>query len=157
MKIRLTMLLPSILVLVLVGISFATTAMAKGDYTKRNVKKVYIELGSRASGEMYMKPSSYKFETGKAYVLIINNVDTQKHELALGGLGERSFTRKIQINDSKGNLISEIKGGIREVEVGPGYTAEWYIVPLQPLEAGEILCGIEGHYELGMKAKVSIK
>lgn len=155
MRINLTTIVPFILVCV--GISFAAPALAKGDYTKRNITKVNIELGSLPSGEMYMKPKSFQFETGKAYVLIINNVDTQKHELSLEGLGERSFTRKIQINDSKGNLISEIKGGIREVEVGPGYTAEWYIVPLQPLEDGEIICGIEGHLELGMHAKVSIK
>ena len=88
---------------------------------------------------------------------INTNVDDIKHELALNEMGERVFTRKIEASDTDGNLITEVKGAIREVEVGPGQIVEWFIVPVQTTdEAVEITCEIPGHYEAGMHASVEI-
>jgi uncharacterized cupredoxin-like copper-binding protein len=137
--------------------SLAGPALAEGDLSRANVIDVVIEMGSNGDG-MYLKPDNYEFVTGQAYKLILTNVDEIKHELALNEMGERIFTRKIEIADENGDLISEIKGSIREVEVGAGKTVEWYIVPVQTTEEPvEITCEIPGHLEAGMRASVVIK
>jgi uncharacterized cupredoxin-like copper-binding protein len=87
---------------------------------------------------------------------VITNTDEFKHELALNEMVERIFTRKIEISDSEGNLVAEIKGSIYEVEVGPGQTVQWFFVPVQTMETIEITCELPGHYESGMMATATI-
>lgn len=131
-------------------------AYAQGDLSAMNVIDVMIELGSNDDG-MYIKPSITEFETGQAYRLVITNVDVIKHEIALNGIGERIFTRKIQVDDADGNLVTEVKGSIREIEVGPGKTVDWYMVPVQSTDGPmEVTCEIEGHLEAGMMVDMSI-
>lgn len=135
----------------------AIPAQAEGDLSRANVIDVTIEMGSNDSG-MYLKPNEFEFVTGQAYKLILVNVDEIKHEIALNEMGERIFTRKVEITDDAGNLVAEIKGTIREVEVGPKQTVEWFIVPIQPTDGPvEITCELPGHYEAGMLASVTIK
>ena len=132
-------------------------ALAEGDLSRANVIDVVIEMGSSGDG-MYLKPDSYEFVTGQAYRLVLTNVDEIKHELALNEMVERIFTRKVEASDAEGNLITEVKGSINEVEVGPGQTVEWFIVPVQTTdEPIEITCEIPGHLEAGMRASVMIK
>ncbi len=141
---------------VIVAFATAGPVFAEGDLSRANVIDVVIEMGSNDDG-MYLKPDNYEFVTGQAYKLILTNVDDIKHELALNEMGERVFTRKIEASDTDGNLITEVKGAIREVEVGPGQIVEWFIVPVQTTdEAVEITCEIPGHYEAGMHASVEI-
>lgn len=121
-------------------------AFAEGDLSRADVITVDIELGQDDNG-MYIKPSMTEFVTGQAYKLHIFNTDDFKHELALNALGEASFTRKIEITDDEGGLIAEIKGAIREVEVGPGASADWYLVPVQTVDEGEMSCELPGHRE----------
>ena len=135
----------------------AVPAQAEGDLSRANVIEVTMEMGSNDKG-MYLKPDHYEFETGQAYKLVLINVDEIKHELALNEMGERIFTRKIEVADADGNLVAEVKGSIREVEVGPGKTVEWYFVPVQTTGGPvEITCELPGHYESGMYATVEIK
>jgi uncharacterized cupredoxin-like copper-binding protein len=132
-------------------------AYAEGDLSTMNIIDVTIELGSNDQG-MYIKPSITEFVTGQAYRMIITNVDEFKHEIALNGIGERIFTRKIQVEDADGNLVTEVKGTIREIEVGPGKTVDWYMVPVQTTdEPMEVTCEIPGHYESGMMVNMSIR
>lgn len=134
----------------------AIPAMAEGDLSRANVIDVTIEMGSNDAG-MYLKPDNYEFVTGQAYKLILVNVDEIKHEIALSEMGEKIFTRKVEIQDKDGNLVAEIKGTIREVEVGPKQTVEWFIVPIQTTdEPVEITCELPGHYEAGMHASAII-
>lgn len=136
--------------------SLAGPAFAEGDLSRANVIDVVIEMGS-IDDEMYLKPDNYEFVTGQAYKLILTNVDEIKHELALNEMGERIFTRKVEVADENGALFAEIKGSIREVEVGAGKTVEWFIVPVQTTdEPVEITCEIPGHLEAGMRASVTI-
>lgn len=137
--------------------ALAGPAIAAGDLSRANVIDVPIEMGTNDSG-MYLKPNNFEFVTGQAYKLVLTNVDEIKHELSLNEMGERIFTRKIEIADEKGDLVAEIKGLIREVEVGPGKTVEWFIVPVQTSdEPVEITCELPGHLEAGMHASVVIK
>lgn len=134
----------------------AGPVFAAGDLSRANVIDVPIEMGSTADG-MYLKPDTFTFETGQAYKLILTNVDEIKHEIALNEMGERIFTRKVEIQEND-NLVAEIKGTIREVEVGPGKTVEWYIVPVQTTdEPVEITCELPGHLEAGMRASAMIE
>jgi len=133
-------------------------AVAEGDLSAMNVIDVMVELGSDNDGGMYIKPSITEFETGQAYRLVIHNVDVIKHEIALNGFGERIFTRKIQVDDADGNLVTEVKGTIREIEVGPGMTVDWYLVPVQTTdEAMEVTCELPGHVEAGMMVEMAIR
>ncbi|SLN50785.1 hypothetical protein PEL8287_02654 [Roseovarius litorisediminis] len=130
----------------------AFPAFADGDLSRANVIDVPMEMGSNDNG-MYFKPDNFEFVTGQAYKLILTNVDEIKHEVSLNEMTERIFTRKIEAADNEGNLIAEIKGHIREVEVGPGKTVEWFFVPVQPTGGPvEITCEIPGHLEAGMRA-----
>lgn len=141
----------------LLALAVAGPAIAGGDLSRANVIDVMIELGSDENG-MYMKPDTFEFETGQAYKLILFNPDEIKHEVSLNEMGERIFTRKVEVSDAEGNLITEVKGTIREVEVGPHQTVEWFIVPIQTIdEPVEITCELPGHKEAGMRASVTIK
>jgi uncharacterized cupredoxin-like copper-binding protein len=105
---------------------------------------------------MYFKPAHIDLETGKAYKLVLRNVDDQKHEFAGDELIEKVFTRKIEINDRSGAFLAEIKGNVREIELGPKSEAQWFIVPVQTGENLEMVCEIEGHKEAGMVGSVTI-
>ena len=139
----------------LLGLS-GTALYAAGDLSRADVQKVPMEMGTDGDGNMYFKLSQSDFETGKAYALVMTNVDDFKHELSLNEMLERIFVRKVEIETEGGDLVAEIKGHITEVEVGPHQTVEWYFVPVQPGENIEITCEIEGHYDAGMHAMVNI-
>jgi uncharacterized cupredoxin-like copper-binding protein len=139
----------------LLAAAVASPVFAEGDLSRANVIEVAMELGQNETG-MFISPNSYVFETGQAYNLVITNTDEFKHELALNEMVERIFTRKIEISDSEGNLVAEIKGSIYEVEVGPGQTVQWFFVPVQTMETIEITCELPGHYESGMMATATI-
>lgn len=139
----------------LLAAAVASPVFAEGDLSRANVIEVAMELGQNEAG-MFISPNDYVFETGQAYNLVITNTDEFKHELALNEMVERIFTRKIEISDSEGNLVAEIKGSIYEVEVGPGQTVQWFFVPVQTMETIEITCELPGHYESGMMATATI-
>ena len=130
-------------------------ALAAGDLSRADVIEVVMELGSN-DGKMFLSPDHFVFETGQAYKWVLTNVDDIKHELAIGPMFEKIFTRKIQAFDLNGNLVTEVKGAIYEVEIGAGQTVEWFFVPVQTLELGDIACDIPGHKEAGMFGTVTI-
>ena len=135
---------------------FASSAMAEGDLSRNNPQKVVLEMGSEGDG-MYFKPSHLEFETGKAYNLVLKNVDTIKHEVESEEFAHRIFTRKVEIETASGDLVAEIKGSVREVEIGPGQEVQWFFVPIQPGENLDLKCAIEGHSEAGMVGTITIK
>ena len=147
---------PILASLTIAALLAAAPAFAEGDLSRANVIDVVIEMGSNDDG-MYLKPDNYEFVTGQAYKLILTNVDEIKHELALNEMFERIFTRKVEAADADGNLITEVKGAIREVEVGAGQVVEWFIVPVQTTDGPvETTCEIPGHLEAGMRASAVI-
>ncbi|MCK4712288.1 MAG: hypothetical protein KAT26_05345 [Marinosulfonomonas sp.] len=135
--------------------AIATPVVAGGDLSRANVITVNMEMGTNSDG-MYLSPNNYVFETGQAYKLVMTNVDEIKHELAINEMYERIFTRKIEVEDADGNLVTEVKGAVWEVEVGPNQTVEWFFVPVQTMDETEITCEIAGHYEAGMLATAVI-
>jgi len=134
----------------------APSVYADGDLTRANVQTVVLEMGSN-SGAMYFKPNHLKFKTGQAYNLVLRNVDTEKHEVEAHEFVEKIFTRKVEIEDSKGGLVAEIKGHINEVEVGPGQEVQWFFVALQTGTDLELICALPGHKEAGMHGSITIE
>ncbi len=130
-------------------------AFAAGDLSRANIQEVAIEMGTNDDG-MYFTPSEFKFETGVAYKWVLTNVDDIKHEVSIGEMKEKIFTRKIEIVDAEGELVAEVKGSIHEVEVGPHQSVEWYFVPVQTGEAMVLACELEGHAEAGMVGTVTL-
>ena len=104
---------------------------ADGDLSRANVQTVVMEMGTK-DGKMYFNPKHLNFKTGQAYKIVLRNVDNIKHEVEANGFVEKIFTRKVEVKDKSDGLIAEIKGSIREIEVGPMREVEWYVVPVQP-------------------------
>lgn len=126
-----------------------------GDLSRNNPEKVVIEMGTNIEG-MYFKPDYLEFQTGKAYKLILKNTDTINHEIEVGGFAEKVFTRKVEVKDKAGNLLADIKGSVRKIEIGPNSEVEWYIVPIQTGEDLVMECAIPGHKEAGMTGIIDI-
>ena len=130
-------------------------AFATGDLSRNNLKTIVVEMGS-VGESMYFKPNHLELETGKAYKLVLKNVDEVEHEFEAPEFVEKVFTRKVEVKGPNGKMLAEIKGSIREVEVGPGGEVEWYIVPVQTGNNLELVCAIPGHKEAGMHGAITI-
>ena len=140
------------------AILLSAPVYAKGDLSRVKPTEIVIEMGRTPSGKnMYLKPKHLDLETGKAYKIVLRNMDEEKHEFAGHEFIEKVFTRKVEISEPSGNLIAEIKGSIREIEIGPKWEATWFIVPVQTGENLEMVCEIEGHKKAGMVGTVTIR
>ncbi len=135
---------------------FASGAQAAGDLSRASPQEIVIEMGT-SGDRMYFKPNHLDLETGKAYKIVLRNVDETKHEFAGHELMEKLFTRKVEIADASGDLVAEIKGNFREIEVGPKREVEWFIVPIQTGENIAMECELEGHRQAGMVGTVTIR
>jgi uncharacterized cupredoxin-like copper-binding protein len=130
--------------------------IAAGDMTAKYPIKVKVQLGDNNNALRFF-PSNLEFETGKLYKLILHNPSSMKHYFSSGGLSRSVFTRKAQVIGSNGNTIAEIKGVIREIEVYPGGTAEWWFVPVKTGNLNDLKCTIQDHTKGGMVGKITIK
>ena len=132
-----------------------SVAFAAGDLSRANIETINIEMGSSGK-HMYFKPNHLNLLTGQAYKLVLTNVDKIKHELDPAEFGAKVFTRKVEVMGHDGNMIAEIKGSVREIEVGPGGEVEWFIVPVQTGKNLAMVCALKGHKEAGMVGTVTI-
>lgn len=146
-------LLSSVLLFTLLS---SLSANAKGDLTKQTPIEIKVILGDKNNAMMF-SPSTIEFETGKLYKLIIENQGPVKHYFSSDGLSQSVLTRKVQVNDASDTPIAEIKGAIREIEVYPGFQAQWWFVPVKTGTFNDLRCSIKGHTEMGMKGNIIIK
>ena len=135
---------------------FIPSAIAAGDLTKQTPIEVKVMLGDTKDA-LRFSPEQLSFETGKLYKLVLHNASSMKHYFSSAGLARSVFTRKAQVLGADGKTIAEIKGTIREIEVYPGGTAEWWFVPLQTADLKDLKCTIKGHTEAGMVGSIIIK
>jgi uncharacterized cupredoxin-like copper-binding protein len=150
------MKLKKIISVVLATLLFSSGVLAAGDMTKQEPIEVRVQLGD-SNNSMTFFPNKLEFETGKLYKLILSNSSPSKHYFSSNGFSESVFTRKTQVLDSEGKTIAEIKGVIKEIEVYPGGTAEWWFVPIKTATLTDLECTIAGHSEAGMKGSILIK
>jgi len=158
-----TPLLGSLTALLFSG-GFAITALATGDITQQQPIELRVELGTK-NGEHVFVPNYLELETGKLYKLVLHNPDKEAHYFTSLGLANRVFTRKVQVMsgaEADRKPLSEIKGAVREVEIYPAGTTEWWFVPIQSGRVVDLQCGIKNkdgstHAEHGMVGIIDIK
>jgi uncharacterized cupredoxin-like copper-binding protein len=146
-----------------VALLLTLPALAGGNLAKQKVIEVRLDLGKDGVDTHKYYPDSLTFETGKLYKLVIHNPSNSKHYFTSLGLAGKIYTRKVQVMDDLGKgakTIGEIKGAIREVEVYPGGTTEWWFVPVSTGTVS-MTCGIKDkngktHSENGMHGKITI-
>lgn len=134
----------SVMTLVLSSILINIPAQASGDLSKQAPQEIRLELGD-AEGKLELHPASLRFETGKLYKLVISNPATAPRYLSSDGFARAVYTRKVQINDKTGKALAEIKGSVREIEVYPGASAEWWFVPVAAGRFSDMKCPVMGN------------
>lgn len=144
-------------IILLLGVTLLSSDLqAAGDLTKQHPIQLSVQLGNEKN-EIRFFPSEVEFETGKLYRFVLHNPSPQKHYFSSEGLSRSVFTRKVQINGKDGKAIAEVKGNVREIEVYPGGTAEWWFVPVKSGAISDLKCTIKGHTAAGMVGEITIK
>ena len=142
--------------IIAVGLVANGNVIAAGDMTGQKPIEVKVQLGDSNNALRFL-PSNLEFETGKLYKLVLHNASATKHYFSSEGLSRSVFTRKAQVLGPKGKTIAEVKGAIREIEVYPGGTAEWWFVPVKTARLNDLKCTIKGHADAGMVGTITIK
>ena len=135
---------------------------AAGNLAGQQPIEVTVDLGK--PGQHVFVPSQIKFETGKLYKLVLRNPSNDPHYFTSHGFSQLIYTRKVQVvqtRDGKPTTLAEFKGAIREIEVYPGQTAEWWFVPVATGRVTDLRCGIVGsdgksHADHGMVGEIVI-
>jgi uncharacterized cupredoxin-like copper-binding protein len=138
-------------------------AEAAGDLSRQTPIEVTVELGK--PGQHVFVPNRLKFETGKLYKLVLTNPSKDPHYFTSHGFTQLIYTRKVQVvqrREGKAVTLAEFKGAIREIEVYPGETAEWWFVPVAAGRVTDLRCGIAGsdgkaHADHGMVGEIVIE
>ena len=140
----------------------SNNAHAAGDLSRQTPIEVVVELGK--PGQHGFFPNKLSFETGKLYKLVLKNVSDDPHYFTSHAFSQMIFTRKVQVTQvqaGKTVTLAEFKGAIREVEVYPGQSAEWWFVPIAAGRVTDLMCGIVGkdgrtHAHHGMIGEIVI-
>ena len=137
-----------------------TAAFSAGNLAKQEPIEVRVALGTKDGGFKFV-PNNLTFETGKLYKLVLTNPSKKKHYFTSLGLASMVYTRKVQVVHEN-RTKAEIKGAIREIEVYPGGTAEWWFVPVATGKLDDLQCGIKEkdgytHAEKGMIGTITIR
>jgi uncharacterized cupredoxin-like copper-binding protein len=151
---------------VFAAMALATTmgcAHAAGDLSRQTPIDVTVELGR--PGHHVFIPHLLRFETGKLYRLILINQSKDPHYFTSHAFTQLIYTRKVQLTqmrDGKPVTLAEIKGAIREIEVFPGHSAEWWFVPIATGRVTDLQCGVRApdgktHAEHGMVGEIVIE
>jgi uncharacterized cupredoxin-like copper-binding protein len=147
--------LRALILAVCLALPFAS-AQAAGDLTQQEPVEIKVALGNEKNVLRFF-PETINLETGKLYRLILSNPSPQKHYFSSEGMAQAVFTRKVQVNGVDGKAIAEVKGQVREIEVYPGGTAEWWFVPVKTGSFNDLKCTISGHGEGGMVGSINIR
>ena len=141
----------------------ADHAGAAGDLSRQTPIEITVELGK--PGQHTFVPNRLRFETGKLYKLILTNSSNDPHYFTSHAFTQLIYTRKVQVTqmrDGKLVTLAEFKGAIREIEVYPGHSAEWWFVPVATGRVTDLQCGIRGsdgktHADHGMVGEIVIE
>ena len=137
-------------------LAWAFQAHAAGDLSRQTPVDVHVQLGDEKGARLFF-PERIELETGKLYRLILSNTSPEKHYFSSDGLSQAVYTRKVQVNGPDGKAVAEVKGLIREIEVLPKATTEWWLVPIKTGQFGDLRCTEQGHTEAGMVGQIVIK
>jgi len=118
---------------------------AASDLSRQEPIEIKVELGR--PGTHVFVPNRLRFETGKLYKVVLTNPSNDPHYFTSHAFTQFIFTRKVQVTplrDGKLVTLVEFKGAIREIEVYPGHSAEWWFVPVATGRVTDLECGIRG-------------
>ena len=141
----------------------AEPALAAGDLSRQTPIEVVVELGKPGNHGFF--PNKLRFETGKLYKLVLKNASNDPHYFTSHGFSQLIYTRKVQVTqmrDGKQTTLAEFKGTIREIEVYPGHSAEWWFVPVAAGRVTDLRCEItdkdgKTHADYGMTGEIVIE
>ena len=122
--------------------------VAAADLSRQTPIEVSVDLGT-ANNPFVFSPSELTFQTGKLYKLVLNNPSTDKHYFSALRFAAAVWSRKVETENS------EVKGAIREIELRPGGSADWYFVPVQT-GTFDLMCTRKGHSAAGMVGKITV-
>lgn len=151
-------------ILALGAVSFIGVNGFAIDLSSQQPIEIRINLGKEGVDEHKYFPDKLNLETGKLYKVVLYNPSNSPHYFSSADLGSKVWTRKAQVMDESGSTrkaVAEIKGALREIEVYPGGTAEWWFVPVATGTAA-IICTSKDkkdnkpHFEHGMRATAVI-
>ncbi len=121
------------------------------DVTALQVGQV-IEV--RMDDQMRFYPDTLQVQAGQAVRLMVHNAGRVPHELVLGTDAQiREHAQ--QMKQSPGHAHSHDAAGAAAIEVAPGKTGELVLRFDQP-GAYEMACLIPGHYEAGMRGRLTV-
>ena len=143
-------------ILLLVLFASPTTAFAAGDLSRQAPVELRVQLGDEKGVRRFF-PEKLELETGKLYRLILSNPSPEMHYFSSDALSQAVFTRKVQVNGPDGKPIAEIKGSIREIEVYPKASTEWWFVPIKTGQFTDLKCTVQGHTEAGMVGQIIVR
>lgn len=137
-------------------LAWAVQAHAAGDLSRQTPVEVHVQLGDEKGARLFF-PERIELETGKLYRLILSNASPEKNYFSSDGLSQAVYTRKVQVNGPDGKAVAEVKGLIREIEVLPKATTEWWLVPIKTGQFSDLRCTEKGHTEAGIVGQIVIK
>ena len=156
-KTRLALLISIVLAIIGTGgLTFRSTNLAPALGPPEEVR---IELGTADDGYEFV-PNKLEFERRRLYKLLITNPSSDTHYFSSPNLAASVETRKVVTRNVSG-LAAEVKGMIREIEIFPGGSAEWWLVPVLGGTFRDLHCSnVDGngrkHVDLGMAATIKI-
>ncbi len=121
-------------------------AVARGEHSEQEPIQIRVDLGKKDRVTRRFYPERLTFETGKLYKFVIHNPSRSKHYFSSYVFSKSVYTRKVQVMNDVGpdaRAIAEIKGDIREIEVLPGGTVEWWLVPITRGTITDLHCHIK--------------
>ncbi len=133
----------------------AGLANAAGDLTRQEPTQVTMTLGN-AKGEHRFSPDTLTLETGKLYVLRLENPSPNSYYFGSQGLADAVYSRKVVVLGPNGKVIAEVYGPVRRLEVAPGGTAEWWFLPVRTGKFEDVM-STRSHLEAGMRATIEVR
>ena len=122
----------------------ASMALATADWSK--METVTVTLTEHA-----FTPSAVALREGVPTKLVLRNQGTEPHYFVAEEFFGTIASRKVQSSDG------EVKAPrFTAVEVYPGKTIEWFLVPLRKGSYG-LLCTVKGHAERGMTGTIVVR
>lgn len=109
---------------------------------------ITVHLGT-AQGELRFQPSELDLVAGQRYTLVLDNPSDQKHYFTAKDFADALWTQNVK------TAGVEVKGAIHELELKPGASAEWTLIP-QKTGQFELHCSIPGHREAGMIGQIRV-
>lgn len=130
-------------------------APAAGDLTRQEPTRLSLSLGNE-KGEHRFEPDALTLETGRLYILRLTNPSPHSYYFGSQGLADAVYSRKVVTLGPDGQVLSEIYGPVRRVELKPGATLEWWFLPVRTGRFDDVT-STRSHTEAGMRATIEVR